>query len=138
MKQLAKLLLLGFIYGCIYVGIELLWRGYSHPSMIILGGLCGVCIGLLNECMSWDLGFVWQALLGGGITTGLELITGLIVNVWLGLGVWDYSNLPLHFMGQICVPFYFAWVGLAVVAILIDDWMRYLLFGEERPRYKMV
>ena len=39
---------------------------------------------------------------------------------------------------SIQVPFYFAWVGLSVVAIVFDDYLRYWFFGEEKPHYKIV
>ena len=58
--------------------------------------------------------------------------------VWLELEVWDYSNLPFNFMGQICLPFSFAWTLLSGVAIVVDDYLRYLLFGEEKPHYKIL
>lgn len=138
LKVCLKLLVLAVIGGAIYVGIEMLWRGHSHPSMFILGGLCFVSIGLINELFPWDLGIVWQALLGGTLVTCLEFITGVIVNIWLKLGVWDYSGLPLNIFGQVCLPFYFAWVGLSVVAIVFDDYLRYWFFGEEKPHYKIV
>ena len=138
LKICLKLLVLAVIGGAIYVGIEMLWRGHSHPSMFILGGLCFVSIGLINELFPWELGIVWQALIGGTLVTCLEFITGVIVNIWLKLGVWDYSGLPLNSMGQVCLPFYFAWVGLSVVAIVFDDYLRYWFFGEEKPHYKIV
>lgn len=138
LKVCLKLLVLAVIGGAIYVGIEMLWRGHSHPSMFILGGLCFVSIGLINELFPWELGIVWQALIGGTMVTCLEFITGVIVNIWLKLGVWDYSGLPLNILGQVRLPFYFAWVGLSVVAIVFDDYLRYWFFGEEKPHYKIV
>lgn len=138
LKVCLKLLVLAVIGGAIYVGIEMLWRGHSHPSMFILGGLCFVSIGLINELFPWEFGIVWQALIGGTMVTCLEFITGVIVNIWLKLGVWDYSGLPLNIFGQVCLPFYFAWVGLSVVAIVFDDYLRYWFFGEEKPHYKIV
>lgn len=138
LKVCLKLLVLAVIGGAIYVGIEMLWRGHSHPSMFILGGLCFVSIGLINELFPWELGIVWQALIGGTMVTCLEFITGVIVNIWLKLGVWDYSGLPLNILGQVCLPFYFAWFGLSVVAIVFDDYLRYWFFGEEKPHYKIV
>ena len=138
LKVCLKLLVLAVIGGAIYVGIEMLWRGHSHPSMFILGGLCFVSIGLINELFPWKLGIVWQALIVGTMVTCLEFITGVIVNIWLKLGVWDYSGLPLNIFGQVGLPFYFAWVGLSVVAIVFDDYLRYWFFGEEKPHYKIV
>ena len=37
------------IGGSIYYLLEILYRGYSHDSMFIVGGLCFVGIGLVNE-----------------------------------------------------------------------------------------
>ena len=38
---------------------------------------------------------LWQQVLIGAVgITILEFLTGCIVNLWLGWGVWDYSNLP--------------------------------------------
>ena len=138
LKQILKLYILALIGGITYVLIELAWRGYSHISMFILGALCFVLLGGINEFLPWELGFVWQMLIGAGIVTILELIVGIVVNVWLGLEVWDYSNLPFNFMGQICLPFSFAWTLLSGVAIVVDDYLRYWLFGEEKPHYKIL
>lgn len=138
LKQILKLCILALIGGITYVLIELAWRGYSHISMFILGAFCFVLLGGINEFLPWELGFVWQMLIGAGIVTILELIVGIVVNVWLGLEVWDYSNLPFNFMGQICLSFSFAWTLLSGVAIVVDDYLRYWLFGEEKPHYKIL
>ena len=138
LKVFLKLLTLAAIGGAAYYDIEVLWRGYSHFTMGILGGSCFVSVGLLNEVLPWDLGLLWQALVGGGIVTCFEFVTGLIVNIWLGMGVWDYSGLPFNILGQVCLPFYFAWCALSVAAILLDDYLRYKFFGEEKPHYKII
>lgn len=135
LKTAAKLLFLFGVGGATYYAIELLWRGYSHISMLILGGICFVLLGLINELLPWDMGLLWQSFIGSGVVTILELIAGLIVNVHLGLGVWDYSNLPLNFMGQISVVYTLLWVPLSCVAIVLDDYIRYRFFNEEKPHY---
>lgn len=81
---------------------------------------------------------IQQAFTGASIVTCVELIAGLILNVWLKLGIWDYSNMPLNLWGQICLPFFFAWVALSVIAIVIDDYLRYWLFNEEKPHYQLI
>jgi len=138
LKQMLKPIILALIGGTIYVLIELAWRGYSHISMFILGALCFVLLGGINEFFSWELGMIWQMLIGASIVTSLEFIVGAVVNIWLELEVWDYSNLPLNFMGQICLPFSLAWVLLSGIAIVVDDYLRYWLFGEEKPHYNIL
>ena len=137
-RHVLKEIILAIIGGLIYILIELIWRGQTHISMFILGGICFVAIGLINELFSWELGLVWQSVIGAVIVTVLEFITGLVVNIWLGLGVWDYSNMPFNLLGQICLPFAFAWVALSAIAIVLDDYLRYWMFGEEKPRYKLI
>lgn len=135
LKIFLKYIFLFLFGGFVYVGIEILFRGYSHFSMILLGGLCFVICGLENEIFSWETPIELQMIISSIIITILELLTGLIVNVYMGLKVWDYSNMPLNFMGQICLIFSIAWLFLSLIAIVIDDYLRYFVFGEEKPRY---
>lgn len=135
LKLIGKFLALFLIGGVAYFGIECLWRGWSHWTMFILGGLCFVIIGGLNEFYGWEMPFWKQCLIGAAVITALEFAVGMIVNKWLGWAIWDYSNLPLNICGQICLPFSLIWIVLSGVAIVIDDYLRYWLFGEEKPHY---
>ena len=111
------------IFGLMYVTIELLYRGHSHYSMFIVGGICGVLIGLINDNTP-DMPLLPQCVLGAVIITVIELLTGLFLNVYLGLNVWDYSNQPFNFMGQICPQFCIIWCILSILVIRIDDWLK--------------
>jgi hypothetical protein len=124
--------------GAIYCIIELLWRGRSHPSMFIAGGLCLLIVGGINNWFPWSLGLLWQAVIGAVAITAVELAAGLIVNVLLGLYVWDYSSMPMNLWGQISVPFALAWIPLAGFGVALDDWLRHWIFGEKRPAYKII
>lgn len=137
LKHIFKALVLIAIGGMIYTSIELLWRGRTHISMFFLGGVCFYLIGLLNEVATWEDPLALQCLCGSVLITVLELITGFYVNVYLGLNVWDYSNLPFNFEGQICLFFSICWYFLSLVAIIFDDYLRYFIFKEERPHYKI-
>lgn len=136
-KNVLKMVVLLVIGGTTYFCIEMLWRGYSHVSMFFVGGICFVLIGLINEFISWDMGFMQQCLIGACIVTSVEFIAGMILNVWLDLGVWDYSNMSLNIYGQICLSFFFAWIVLSSLAIIADDYLRYWLFEEEKPHYHL-
>ena len=135
LKLIGKFLALFLIGGAAYFGIECLWRGWSHWTMFILGGLCFVIIGGLNEFYGWEIPFWKQCLIGAAVITALEFAVGMIVNKWLGWAIWDYSYLPLNICGQICLPFSLIWILLSGVAIVVDDYLRYWLFGEEKPHY---
>lgn len=96
--------------GSAYVGLEYLWRGWSHISMFLAGGTAFLLLGKLR---SKNQSLPLRALEGSGIITGVELAAGLLVN--RGYRVWDYRGLPLNFLGQICLPFSLLWIpaGLA-------------------------
>ena len=106
--------------GLGYMGLELLWRGWTHWAMFFAGGICFLLLGRLRNQPPW-----LQALLGAGIITAVELGAGLLLN--RQYGIWDYRNVPLNFMGQICLPYSLLWmpVGLGGVALyrLLDKKM---------------
>ena len=100
-----KSLILSIVGGMTYFMIEILWRGYSHFSMFILGSICFLFIGLINEFFTYKMPLWKQQKIATVIILLLELIFGLILNVWLKLNVWDYSGLKFNFMDSISVGF---------------------------------
>lgn len=135
MRRYLKCLMLGGIGGLLYIGLEFAWRGHSQWTMFILGGICFVLIGAVNEVIPWCMPIWQQTLIGDGIITVLEFLTGCVVNLWLGWNVWDYSKVPGNILGQICIPYMLLWIPVALTAIVLDDWLRFWMFGEERPHY---
>lgn len=120
MKNILLHSVLAVIGGLVYLGIEILWRGHTHWSMGVLGGLCFVLIGLLDEWQ--DHPPLWlQMVQGAVLVTALELLVGLVVNRWLGWGVWDYSDMPFNLWGQVCLPFSAAWFFLSAVAVFLEN-----------------
>lgn len=142
MKLIKKHLTLFLIGAGIYFELELHWRYFTghlpvHWSMPLLGAFLFVLIGGLNNWLPWEMPLLQQAGIGMCAVTAAEFIAGCILNLWLGLGIWDYSHLPFNLMGQICLPFMGAWFVLAVVAIVADDFLRWKLFDEPFPHYRL-
>lgn len=135
-KKMLKYLILLLIGGFVYYAFELVLRGWSHWTMFLLGGVCFILIGEYNEHVSWDTPLIKQGVVGACIVTALEFVVGMIVNVYLNWNIWDYSDMPLNFMGQICLPFSIVWIAVSILAVVVDDWVRYFLFKEEKPHYK--
>lgn len=131
-------LVLFSVGGAVYIMMELLWRGYSHWTMFIVGGLCFVLIGLINELYTYEMSLARQMLIGACIVTAVEFISGCIINLWLGWNVWDYSDMPFNVLGQVCLPYAVLWVLLSGAAIILDDYLRYWWFDEEYPHYKII
>ena len=119
-KWLKKEFFIFIIFGISYFTLEILCRGYSHWTMIFLGGIVSVLIGLINE-ITPNMRMWKQMFLGTILITIFEFILGYILNIKLGLGIWDYSNIPFNIMGQICLPFSFLWFVLSYFVIMLDD-----------------
>lgn len=124
--------------GILYILLEIIWRSHSHWTMFFLGGLCFVCLGAINEIIPWEMPLWKQVLIGACIITGLEFITGIIVNLTLHWNVWDYSSMPGSILGQICPQYFILWLPVSLVAIVLDDWLRYWWFREEKPHYRLI
>jgi len=130
-------LIIGLIGGLLYVMTEIVWRGYTHWSMFILGMICTLIVGSLNNYLPWNMDLSIQMLCGSLIITILEFITGYIVNILLRWNIWDYSHMPFNFIGQICLMYTLLWFLLSLPVILLDDYLRYELFNDEKPHYKI-
>ncbi len=111
-STLRELGLLG-VGGATYYSLEILCRGYSHWSMALCGGICLDGIFHLNRAMQ-EKPILLRATLCGGLITAVELVCGCLVNLTFRLDVWDYSHLPLNFLGQICLPFTLLWIALSL------------------------
>jgi hypothetical protein len=134
LKQLYKDLILIFIMGALYMVLEGLWRGWTNISMLVVGGLCAFLIGRLNEHETFYKLKMWQqCFVGTLITLIIEFISGLILNVWLGFHIWDYSDMKYNLYGQISLVYAGLWFILMPLAIYTDDWLRHKLFKEEKP-----
>ena len=136
LNNILKYFTLFIIGGISYYFIEIIYRGYSHFSMIIVGGICFVLIGAINEFSNKEVPLLLQMILAVLIVDTIELISGIIINKVLILNAWDYSNLRFNLLGQISLRSSIAWFFLSLLAIYMDDLLRYLLFSEQIPKYK--
>lgn len=109
-----------FSIGAVGYGlIELLWRGFTHPSMLLAGGLAFLSFSFINEKFK-NKGLFKKALLGAVAITLIELVFGVIFNLLLKKRVWDYSDRPFNLFGQICPLFSIVWFILSLVFIPLE------------------
>ena len=135
MKKLSEYLFLWAVGGSLYYGFELFFRGYSHWSMFVLGGICFVFFDIQGKMLKWQDPMWRQVLRCVVFVTSMEFITGIIVNKWCHLNVWDYTGLPFHIFGQICLPFMIIFSGLCTIGIVLSGYLSYWLYDGPKPRY---
>ena len=114
-----------FLTGsCAYPTLEMIWRGRTHYSMALAGGLCLTLIGRICCGPLSHRSLALRCLTGSGIITGVELCTGLVVNNLLGFEVWDYRDMPLNILGQVCLPYSLLWCLLTLPAMALCDLLK--------------
>ena len=118
--KLKKNILLFIVGGLGYGSLEILCRGYTHWSMVMAGGICFILFSVIAEKFR-SRNIFFKAVLCALSVTFVELVFGIVFNILLKQNVWDYSNFPLNFMGQICPRFTLLWGVLAVAVIPLAD-----------------
>ena len=111
-------LLFSFLMGYFcYSLVEIVMRGYTHWTMCLTGGFVMSVLYALNSRRTMTL--IRSCALGSLLITAIELTVGIFDNIIMHWNVWDYSNMPFNFMGQICIPFSAFWFVLCIPARLI-------------------
>lgn len=105
--------------------IEILWRGRTHWSMLITGGLCFLFMYIIANFSHMQ--FWKQILLSAAVVTTLEFLCGIVVNLHFGWAVWDYSDMPGNILGQICPAFSIGWLLLSIPAMPLCRGMKNLI-----------
>jgi uncharacterized membrane protein len=120
-----------FIYSAgaiIYSLLEIAWRGFTHWTMALTGGLCLACIYFTNGHMNGKR--LWKkCCVGCIIITIIEFAVGCVVNRILNWEVWDYSDHALNLFGQVCLLYTVIWFTLCVPAYLLCGLVRRRMFG---------
>ena len=139
LKNLSKFLLLFLTGYCVYIAIEVSFRGYSYVLMGLVGGICVLLINPINDHISWDMPLVLQMSVSAIIISVLEVIAGKFALHILDVRMWDYSNMWGNaFEALFCPLFAVAWFFLSGVAIVLCDAINYYVLHEEiRPYYRL-
>lgn len=127
--------------GTVYYLLEVAYKSLTdHPeriswTMLVVAVVLCIPVERCGAELPWEYPLWLQALCCAMLVTAVEFVAGLVLNVWLGLGIWDYSDLPFNFMGQICLQFFFVWWCLCFVFIPVFDCLRWAVEGGEKPHY---
>ncbi len=113
MGRTAALFCTGAVGYCL---LEILWRGHTHWSMGLAGGVCLVGMYALHRRLA-HRPLALQALAGAALVTAVEFAVGCVVNLLLGWQVWDYSGWRIQLLGQVCLVFCLLWYVLSFAVI---------------------
>ncbi len=106
--------------------------------MGICGGIILIILDYINERFSWDMDLLLQGIVGSFVITLFELIIGIISISFNLLLMWDYSNMPYHLFGVICLPYSLVWIVVSIAGIFLSDAINYYVFHKKPvPYYKL-
>lgn len=91
-----------------------------------------------NKEYRWDMPLLKQMFVSAIIIAMIEFEAGVILNGGYKLNIWDYSDMPFNIWGQVCLPYAILWFFLSLPAIVLDDYLRYWIFGEKKPHYTLL
>lgn len=130
--------------GTVYFLLEVVFktlRGEQEQiswTMLVLAVILTIPVERCGEQLPWEVPLWLQALSCALLVTAVELAAGVILNIWLGLDIWDYSHLPFNLWGQVCPQFSAVWWFLCLVFIPAFDWLRWSVEGGQRPKYRLM
>lgn len=101
-----------------YGALEVIWRGKTHWTMLLVGGIAFLCIYVIANFCRGNL--IKKCIMCTLAITAIEYLSGLLVNVKLGWNVWDYSSLPLQLSGQVCMLYSAFWLALSLPGIWLS------------------
>ena len=99
--------------GVSYSLIEILWRGYTHYTMVLLGGVCFLSLYKLFNLMKY-YSLLEKCVAGAILITTLEFTVGCFVNLVFHMNVWNYSSMPFNLLGQVCLVYSTLWGFLCI------------------------
>lgn len=120
--------------------LDLLYAGNSFPWFFPLvhvraGRDLYDVFSYQGQQVHWQDDFLLQVFRCSIFVTAAEFITGIIVNKWFALHVWDYSCMPFQLFGQICLPYTMLFTCLCAAGIYLSANILYLLYDEEKPQF---
>ena len=125
-----ELIFYGFVFwlgGTLYQALELWWRKRTHVSMFLAGGTAAGLLEFFCNGVFFALPLFFKCLLGALIITLVEFSFGCVVNLGMGLKVWDYSGYPWQVLGQVCLFYSLLWGVVSLPALLLLDFLHRLV-----------
>lgn len=105
-----------------YTLLEILWRGHTHWSMTVTGGICLPLVYMIHS--DKRRGLIRRSLDCALVITAIEFAVGVLVNIMLRWNVWDYSERKFNVLGQICPQYSVLWCLLSAAICPLCNQMK--------------
>ncbi|MCM1363992.1 MAG: putative ABC transporter permease [Faecalibacterium sp.] len=125
-RRIIEYVIIFCIGSFMYSLIEVLYRGYTHWTMTLTGGVVFVLLYFMNLAVK-TRSFVLRGIIGALIITFTEFLVGVTVNLIFKMNVWDYSSLPGNILGQICPQFSLWWFLLSIPCVYVVIFLHWQL-----------
>ncbi len=111
-----------FFIGAVCYGLlEIIWRGYTHWTMVLTGGVCMMILHWSNTRL-YEKSLWVKCAYGCVYITMVEFAVGWIVNIRLHMNVWDYSDQFMNIMGQVCPLYSLIWYFLTIPSVALSNY----------------
>lgn len=117
-KKLIEFITIFCLGGVMYGLIEVIFRGYTHWTMAITGGVVFSLLYFINLKMGTK-SLILRGLIGCLVITLTEFLVGITVNLIFKMNVWDYSKMKGNILGQICPLFSLWWFVLSIPLVYL-------------------
>lgn len=130
--------------GTVYFFMEVFWKTFvsNKPeqiswTMLLLAVFLCIPVERCGDELPWECPLWLQSLVCSSVVLVVEFLAGIVLNIWLQLNIWDYSNLKFNILGQVCPQFFGIWFVLCFIFIPVFDWIRWSIQGGEKPHYRL-
>ena len=96
--------------------IEILWRGYTHWSMLCAGGIVFLGMSRIASALKKASAII-KGIVGGVFVTAVEYAFGIVFNVILKKNVFNIN-------GQICALYSVLWVLLSIICVPFSGFIK--------------
>jgi hypothetical protein len=112
------------------IGFSSIWMGFTGGALLLLLSF------VMKIPKIKELSVFFKSLIGMFCITGLELVSGIILNLWCKFGIWNYGG--LNFLGQIDVPHSIIWFFATPAVIWLGNLFLFYFYREGDGPYSLL
>ena len=137
LKNLTIKSLLFILGGLVYCLLEFTWKGKTSLEAYIVAGICFILITEIGVSYEEDETLLTRVTAGATVASFFKLMVLTTIKIYSA----DFVNTMMSISGISLIitgtEYILIWFVLSLLAIVFDDYIRYYLFYEDKPNYKL-